>query len=552
MKRILALILALVMMLSLIGCGNQNETPVAGTDPVAEAPEKDNETEPVELEPVTLQFVYRYGEREKSQDVIEVFNEKLAEVLPNTTVEFTFVDDYATSWPLFLAGGETMDIAWAGFETPFQQDVKDGNLIGLSALIEEYAPHIQEEMEIWPDAYNSATLDGEVWGIPCIQPTVAESQQFIYSPAIQPYLDEAELAAELHANHKMTEKTLDILEEAVQKGIDDGAFVVGSPSWYILPEIIRGGALLGYMPLGAAGYNMYFDPEAENPVAMHIWEIPEYKMMVERFAEWYDKGWVTETQVLGQLPEGAQGLFYFYEPWNSSWADADENGSKVLYEDGTKTMMTNKPTDAYVGTSVFGSKDTYLTIPYTSENPERAMMLIDILRDGDVNGVGYELMNLLCYGFEKSSPEAEKYGWWGYTAEEIDGQMQVVPDPDDVNMNKHLWWNWAVFNTFKVMHDGGALTTTAAKEYALNFYTDVYPQLKKTALAGMTVDFSNLVDEFDSISTVYAEYDNQFISGCGGTANVDSLLSDAMAKINQAGLEAIKADLQAQIDAYIA
>ncbi len=40
-----------------------------------------------ELEPVTLKWYYPGAELEGTVDVMKVFNEKLADLLPNTTVE---------------------------------------------------------------------------------------------------------------------------------------------------------------------------------------------------------------------------------------------------------------------------------------------------------------------------------------------------------------------------------------------------------------------------------------------------------------------------------
>ncbi len=557
MKRVLALVLSVVMAVGLMtGCGDRKEESKETKESestVVNAKETENaseETEVEELEPVTIKWVYNNAESEKTQDVLEVFNEKLQELLPNTTVEFQFVSDYKTNWPLLIASGESMDIAWAGYNTPFQQDVEDGNLLGLSELMEAYAPNLMAEKETWEKAYASATMDEELWGIPCIQPVVAESQQFLFFPSVEPYLDFEALEAEFRASKKLTEKMLDILEAGIQAGIDDGAFKVGDPSWWIGTAFSRYASLLGYMSLGTEGYNMVFDPEAENPEVMYCWEVPEYKMAVERYAKWYDMGWVTETQILGQSPDDVIDTFGFSNAWNGSWAGCDENGIKLLSAtNGSKTMMTNLPTEGYVGPSVFGSESSYLAIPYTSENPERAMMLLNILHD-EPGTPGNDLMNLLCYGFEKNSEEAKEYGWYNYSAEEIDGQLQVVIP--EGQQSKHTMTNWALGNTFKIMHDGGSLTTTAAKEYALSFYTDIYPQLKRTAVAGMIVDYSGLQAETDAIATVHSEYYPQLSSGCGGVDNVEATFESAFKKLEEAGLSKVKAELQAQVDAYIA
>ena len=554
MKKVLALILALTsVLLTTVGCGNQENEGKSGTEQVEVRQDSEMEApdQEAELEPVTLKWYYPEAEKEGTADVIKVFNEKLAEVLPNTTVEFVFVSDYETSWPMYLAGEEEMDIAWEGWYTPFYQDALDGNVIGLTNLINEYAPNLVKEMEIWESSYASCTLDGEVYGIPSIQPTIPESQSWRVDYILEPYLDLEALMTEFHTTAKATEKQIDIFESAVQAAIDDGAIEVGDTSWHIDAAFANWGTR-GYISLGN---NIYFDAEAENPVPIHFWEIPEVKMLVKYFAKWYDWGWITETQLLDQLPEGSRSLLYINNAYNQNWSGASEIGVKENEKDldGYEKLMllTNKPEQGYIGVSSFGSASTYQVIPFTSKNPERAIMLLNILHD-EAGTVGNDLMNLLCYGFEENSEEAEKYGWCNYTAVEKDGQLQVDTTVRGDAESKHGMTNWIMGNTYKIMSDGGALTTAASKEYAMNFYTEIYPNMISTALAGMFVDTSDVQLSIENMNTVWQEYMEQIYGGCGGVDSVDTLMDTALEKITNAGLDEVKANLQAQIDAYIA
>ena len=93
------------------GCSKQ-------ADPSAEADPSDNVTTDTEntqateettsgdeeLEPVTLKWYYVDDGMEGSADVIKAFNKKIVYV--GTT------DHYFEQWPLLLAGGEEMDIAY--------------------------------------------------------------------------------------------------------------------------------------------------------------------------------------------------------------------------------------------------------------------------------------------------------------------------------------------------------------------------------------------------------------------------------------------------------
>lgn len=562
-KKMLSLTLASVLSVSILaGCGEQKQEESSATSDSAatstevsqtEVASSTTEEEPVELEPVTLKVYMRGGEKEGTKDVAEAFNAKLAEVLPNTTVEFTWVTSYGTNWSMFTAGGEEMDIAWCGYQTSVQQDIVDGVLLPLDDLIAEYAPNIQEEMSIWEDIYATSTYEGALYGIPCVQPNVKESQSFIIRKEFYEYMDIDAFIAELRSSKKLTSKMLDIMEDAVEAAIASGKYEVGKLDWAAPSGMYF--ALMGYLPLGNYN-NIFFDPEAENPVPLHWYEIPEVKMSLERWAEWYDRGWYTETQILGKMPEGtrqtvAQNLWN----WGSNWSSADENGIYFVdNSDPTKAsyyVLCYEPEEGYVGASNIGSADSYTVIPYTAKNPERAMMLINLLHD-EPGTVGNDLANMLAYGFEQNSAEAKKYGWFNYTAVEEDGQLKVDTSTRGEAPNMHSLYNWVVGNTFKLMHDGGTLTTTASKEYAMKYYTETYPKLKVTPLAGMVVDYSELTQELVDVENIRVEYDTDLSYGTCGAAGVDALYEEFMNKMNNAGLTRIKETLQAQIDAYIA
>lgn len=566
LKRMLSLVLAMVLCMgAFAGCNTVKPQETQSSD---KPKETQGQTQPVEttekeLEPVTLKWYLDAAncpEKEGTADVLEAFNKKLADVLPNTTVEFVFIADWKTNWPLLLAGGEKMDIVWQGWSTNFLADVQDGNIMDITSLVNEYAPNIAAEQALWASAYATATLDGSLYGIPNVQPVVQQAQSVDVAEILYPYFDFEAMRAELNANTHMTAKMLDIIEEAIQKAIDAGTITVGDPSWYLDLSYVLGFGCLGYLPLGTTGNGFKFDPEDENPKPLYIYEIPEMQMTIQRLAQWYDKGWITETQLLGQLPEGARTtVIPRGETWNLNWSLADENGYQKVPATTNKPgaqevtrIFANTPEEMYVGTSIFGLENSYKIIPYTAENPERAMMLLNLLHD-EVGTPGNELLNLLCYGFEKDSAEAKEYGWFNYAlSTDADGQPLMDISARGDAQSKHNFENWIVGNTYKVLHDGGSLTTVASKEYGMSYYENVYPTLKRSALADMVVDYAPVQLEVTAIKAVLKEYKTQFSGGSGGVAKVEDLYNACMAKLEEAGLSKVKAELQAQIDAFMA
>ena len=560
-KKLLSLGLTSSMLLgSLAGCGNQAaesgesqlSDKISSESSIASEETKVSESAEPELEPVTLKWYYNGEEGEGTEDVIEVFNKKLAEVLPNTTVEFVFDSDYITNWPMYMAAGEKIDIAWAGYDTDWLQNAKDGNFTSLTDLVTtELAPNLVKEMEIWAESYETSTYNGELYAIPNIQPTSAEAIGWRILPELEPYLDVEALMTELHATTKATAKQFELMEEAIEKALADGAFEK-YPGWKIDTVVAQWGRR-GYLNTSVA--EMYIDATAENPKVMHLYEIPEFKMAVEYVAKWYDKGWITDSQLLGQLPEGTASVWTLSMAYNQSWVDANEIGVKNYGVDSADKyeklmLLTNQPEQCYSG-FVSVRPTASLVIPYTSENPERAIMLLNILHD-EVGTIGNDLLNLLCYGFEKNSEEAKEYGWFNYEAVEEDGQLKVDTSVRGEASSKHGMTNWKIGNTYKVMHDGGSLTTTASKERAMLYYTEIYPNIVVTAVSGMkSPSDDDVTVQRDNMKAVFNEYKAQVYAGCGGLDKVDSLLATALDKLKEAGMEDVRECLQSQIDDYI-
>ena len=184
------------------------------------------------------------------------------------------------------------------------------------------------------------------------------------------------------------------------------------------------------------------------------------------------------------------------------------------------------------------------------------IMLLNILHD-EVGTVGNDLMNLLCYGFEKDSPEAKQYGWFNY-ATKMDDEGQLVYDgttrgtgeDGKTVATKHLITDWKVGNTYKIMPNITSNNTVTQKEYAKKFWSELYDTMKESAISEMFIDTSVVSEELENITVVFNEYSKRIFMGCGGTDKVDTVINEALAKLNEAGWGTVKKEIEAQIDAY--
>ncbi|MCL2627226.1 MAG: hypothetical protein FWD44_00825 [Oscillospiraceae bacterium] len=185
MKKILALILAMVMCLGLFAACGDPDTPnvppvvpggpsggddgTPGTDrtPTADAAQRKALAEEYELpyfpeimdywEPIEFTYFIRNPglEPDANNPII-----KIIEQITNVKIVFDYlVGDYPTVMGVMLAGGETPDMLFVGGEA--DKLIESGWMMELGPLIEEYAPHLRAHYDPWWDRMMDE--DGKIW-----------------------------------------------------------------------------------------------------------------------------------------------------------------------------------------------------------------------------------------------------------------------------------------------------------------------------------------------------------------------------------------------------
>lgn len=97
-KRILAALMAATMLLTVLaGCGKGEDS---GS--------------------VTLKWVIPFSEQKDYDMVMKEVNKKLGELLPDTQLDLILDNSMASKWSLWMAGGDSLDIAHSGFATDLQ------------------------------------------------------------------------------------------------------------------------------------------------------------------------------------------------------------------------------------------------------------------------------------------------------------------------------------------------------------------------------------------------------------------------------------------------
>lgn len=120
MKRILALLMALVMVLGLVACGSKTEAPATEQKEETTTPEATTETPaateetPAEPEKVTLRWIGAgWSQNDKANKIIEKWNA----IHPEIEVQYielgtTVDEDYLKNLDTMISGGEVVDVTY--------------------------------------------------------------------------------------------------------------------------------------------------------------------------------------------------------------------------------------------------------------------------------------------------------------------------------------------------------------------------------------------------------------------------------------------------------
>ena len=182
MKKFMAMLLAMVMVLSLAACGAPAEAPAETTAaPAADAPATEAPATEAELEPVTLS-IWFHGSNvtpDASAKVMEVLNPILQEKI-NVTLEpiWGTWGDFDQNVPNAMNAGDNVDIYftcnWSANE--YNKYAKNGHFVKLDDMLEQYAPDLLTTIPegIWECAKTNGADGMGIYAVPALKDTATQ------------------------------------------------------------------------------------------------------------------------------------------------------------------------------------------------------------------------------------------------------------------------------------------------------------------------------------------------------------------------------------------
>ena len=209
MKKISAILLTIVMMLSMVSCGgNSGNANLIETDLSS---------------PVTINWIMPGpGMQTDSEKVFAKFNEELHKIegFENVTVKIEVIPvaDYAQKIMLMQTSGEKMDIIQT-YLLNYATEFRNGAFIDIEPYLKKYAKDVYEEVPEW--VINMGKVDGQQAILPVYQKMVNAPYYWTIPADLQEYLDVEEIQASFFAEREngyvVSDRTKNAIESYLQK-----------------------------------------------------------------------------------------------------------------------------------------------------------------------------------------------------------------------------------------------------------------------------------------------------------------------------------------------
>jgi len=517
----------LVLALLLAGCG-PTPTPTAmppvpaePTKPPAPTPTPVPTKAPVSVEVPVLDFYY-VALAAKPQDLQEVENavnkilaEKIGAKLKLHPLTF---GEITTKAPLILQSGEQCDLMTFSQFNPYNNAVATGGLRALDDLLPKYAPKTWASYP--PEIWNAARVKGKIYG------SINNTGGWITHDGMWARQD---LLDKYKFNWQATKKKEDwepYFDQIVQneKGVvplvsTDGYWGrLWFPNYWGYDPIDKGiGA-----PQSEGILGVKVNDKTRKVVAVP-WT-PEYKESITLARKWYNKGYFLKTPPTDSEMIAMRSVLKF----------AVFNHPRTGYF-STKQMASNEWNNVPIMVQFLQEKPIITTgviqassygVCTTSKHPDLAVKYIE-----EVNN-NVELYNLLNFGIEG------KHWVW------VDKDKKLINYPPGVDgqtvgYNPNAYWQFGDRHQLYLFDPAD-----------VGVFDRIDTAMKKAVFSpvlGFTPDRSPIQNEIAQVSTVAKQYCDPIDKGL---SDPEKGLPECQAKLKEAGIDKIVAEIQRQIDEW--
>ncbi len=472
-------------------------------------------------EEVVLKWVMPGPGKQSDADLVWAeFNKQLKtyEGMENITVDFEVIEagDYVQKFMMAQTGGDKMDIIQT-YTLDFVKEVRNETFAPLDEYLDDELKETKAELPEFVFEYGR--VDDHIYSVTNYQMCPGMWALNINKEIADKYIDINELRAAA-AKQEFAPEIFDIIEKLLEGAKANGDMGQGFSPYYATMLVSR--------TFDTVISNFAIDMYAEKPEIEEIHKTEEYKYLYDKMRDWYLKGYI-RTDILSN---------------DKVAADNGKAGGNIVYIENNylgDDIVTHKSSklDHYIVylpanplipcTNAAGS----LGISANSEHKEEAAKVINLMNCER----GKDLYNLLVWGLE-----GKHYNKTGEDTIETIGYKTQAGSAEPYGL-----WKWIIGNT-----KNSWTTQTEAegyKDFVFNKFNEGENTVQSKVL-GIKVDMSKYQSGYSQISSVVKEYNNPLMYGA--VENHEQVYNEFMQKLDACGCEEIKAEIQRQIDEFLA
>ncbi|WP_127493308.1 ABC transporter substrate-binding protein [Paenibacillus glycanilyticus] len=446
-----------------------------------------------------------FGAMPPDMQAVEAELNKITQAKINTTVKILpiSIGAYGQQMNLMMSSGEKLDLAFAfGAGGFYSSMATTGKVLPIDELIGKYGQGAADV--IGADYMKGAMINGKTYGVPINNPFSSKTAIFMRKDLVEKYnidISSIKSVADLDAVFKTIKEK--------EPGVSPLAAGLTTPVEY-MRNYDRLGDGFGVLPGFDNGLKV-----------VNLYESQEYADLLNLVRGWYKAGYInkdaatTQTTVTDLMK--ADKAFSYIAMGKPGILAADQRLT------GKEMVMAELMPDAYSTTN-----DLLLglwTIAQQSENPERAMMLINLMYTDP------EVANLLVWGIE--GKHYVKVG---------DNQADY---PEGINASNvgYTMQNWVAGNPY------AAYASINDDPNIGNLVKEYNASAKKSKALGFVFNTEPVKNEITALNNVMDQYRKVLETG---TVDSQDKLPEFIAKLKTAGIEKVIAEKQKQLDAWAA
>lgn len=501
-KKLIALLLALVMVISLVACNTTKPDETQPKNDETKPNSGNNDPVPSTAQPglfdehVTLTYIFvdanGVSEYANWKDIVAAVNAITEEKINATiNIEVIPLGEFNDKMGMKYVGGEEFDVVFTGAWNNYANAVGQGAYTELTReMLETYAADTLAVLN--EDSWNALTIDGKIYGVPL-------QQIWVRQTAIR---FNTEKATAYNFDYTKVKDFADI--EPYLAALKNA----GEEFIFYAPRGITNSLYLGYDLINGAGA---VDYDAATPVVENIYASKAFADYAKLMKKWSDAGYI-HPEIMTDMDTKMFAIDV--NPAHKPGGDASESVNRGYTVAGVPVGGTALTTSGIVATN--------LAVGATSKNPERALAFINLLNtDAD-------LLNLLCHGIEGTD--------WKF----VDEENKVI-EKFGTYPGNHSFLVGNVFNEYYV---NASMVGTWEETAEMN------GTAPGSCLLGFTFNTEPVSTEVANINAVISE--KVGVICVGQVDDVDAAIADLNAALEAAGLSTVLAEMQSQIDAWLA